>query len=215
MRKNFKRKTFKRRAPRRGRKFVKKTFRKAGNFVKQRFTTKQGTIIIPTTTSSFYDFQPSISNIIPAELAAYQELYDEYRIVGIKVSFVPQITSAQVDSFGGNIPNHYVVTDKNDANSLPTVAAALAYNNCQRKKMTQPLSRYCRPSPTLLLEDTNGNKFVQEQPPKWIQLDNSIQPNNINVEHLGVKYITEINNSGETLNVDVFETLWVEFKTKL
>jgi len=209
------RKTYKKR-PVKAKKTVK-AFKAKGNYVSQVFRTEGVPITVAAGAFGFYDFQPSISNIPANELAAYQELYDEYKICKIKLEIIPRFNQALSPS---NIGFHwYSVVDKNDTNTLASPAAALEYNNCQRRFSTSKyvVNRMITPSLTTTLNDVAGLSFNVQGPPRWIQMANPLLPNNININHLGIKVISDINPNTylSSQTYDVYETLLVQFRTKL
>lgn len=159
-------------------------------------------------------YSPSLSNLPAAELAAYQALYDMFRLKAIKVTFRPRGNIANVGAAGSF--RLYSVIDPTDGVSLATTAEALEYRNCKSTIMSSPHSRYCKlMMPTLLL-DTNANPVLQAQWPLWLQTNPqniaSVPYNDTIVAHRGIKFISETATSAQ--NFDVTITLYVQFKLR-
>lgn len=183
-----------------------KAYKRAGNYVRQAFTVLDTAITAIPGAPFTYDYSPSLVNIQAAELAAYQELYDEYRIVKCILDIRPNTLIGDTN----DSMRVYSVIDKNDSGSLPNVGTALAYNNCQIRTSS---SKHCVyrsfvPSLTIRIADVNGTSFFQEQTPKFINIQNT------NVAHLGAKVISDNNPSQQNLVFNSYITLLVEFRTK-
>jgi len=73
----------------------------------------------------------------------------------------------------------------------------------------------CTPSLTTKLTDVNGNIFNVQGPPRWISMETTTLPNNDNIAHLGIKVVCDPNDGTTEPWFDVYETLLIEFRTKL
>jgi len=167
------------------------------------------TIGINIATTYTYEYSASISNIPVAELAAYRELYDSYKIKRVGLKFVPTFNSndsARLEWF--------TVVDYNDTSVLPNVAAALEYSSCKRHNGEKTVIRYCYPQIPYKITDISNTTFVVSTKPGWLQLDNAAVGGNAVVAHCGIKLITAVSTSASSLTYDCFWILDVLFKSK-
>nr|WAE42248.1 MAG: capsid protein [Cressdnaviricota sp.] len=198
-----------------GKKRVRQTFEsvaKKSNYVTQVFQQTYN-MTQATGTALYYDFAPSISNMNASDLTAYANLYDEYRIKKCRLRIRYNTNFANLST----LPSWqvYSVIDRNDETSLTSLDQALGYNNCVVKKTTDYwcVNRTFVPSVTVKLTDVNGNSYLQEQKPQWIQLANNFF--NQVIAHLGCKVISEVQSSGMTVTAEIYTDIMVEFRNKV
>jgi len=165
------------------------------------------------------EYSVSLSDIVSNELAAYTELYDEFKITGFRVSLKPRGNLASPGSTGANQGfNFYSVIDYTDLQSLSTVSEALEYANVRTHQSWRTFSRYVSCKIPKLIQDINQNPVLKVESPAWMQLapqmiagtnyDNTI------VAHLGLKLIFEYNPNTTDVIFDEFLTIFVKFRTK-
>lgn len=150
-----------------------------------------------------FDFAPSLSDL--SNKAAFKELFDQYRIVGLKLRFDPQVSEAINISA---LPNllMYSVLDFNDAATLTTTAKATEYQTCKITRFSKPHVRYFRPCVVQNTTDSAANSYNKTYPSPWISTTKDL------VAHLGVKVLTDLNPGSSTWKWNVSATYYIQFK---
>lgn len=166
-----------------------------------------------------FEYSVSLSDIVSTELAAFTELYDEFKITGFKIQLRPRGNLAGTGSTGQNMGfQFYSVEDFTDLNPLSSVDAALEYANVKLHKSWKGMTRYIKCKVPKLTLDVNNNPVLKVENPGWLQLQPQIiagtNYDNTIVAHLGCKLIFDYNLNDEDVIFDQFVTLYVQFKTK-
>lgn len=156
----------------------------------------------PTAGNSYY-FGYSFSL---SELPDYSELsnlFDAYRITGIKLTFMPRHTEAEIGTSGSSgLPTIAIVTDPNDANAPSSTAAVLQYPRAKLIQLSRPYSYYFKPRvATITTGTTNGTAEVKGS--MWQNIDSPT------VLHYGVKIATYFPS---TTTVDVYAKFYLQCK---
>lgn len=172
-----------------------------------------GTLTHAYNTTLAYDGEPSFGNLFSSDLAAYQTIYDMYRILKVRIRIRSPFTQATTGALTGSYWNVYSVIDKTDSNSLTSINQALAYTNCVIKKSTDSycVDRTYVPGVTIVDTDTNGNSFHHFLSKPWIETAAVL--NNKDVAQLGLKVFFDV-NTDVTLNYEVYIQMIIEFKNK-
>lgn len=76
--------------------------------------------------------------------ASLISLFDNYKILKVKVKFIPQVTESSVGAAGG-LPTLYTAIDTNSAPTTPTKNTIMAYKNCRTGLFDRTYSRTFRP----------------------------------------------------------------------
>lgn len=125
---------------------------------------------------------------------SYKALYDDYRIVWVKVIFSPLVTSIEAVATPNAVVRaqpFYTVIDYNDNTSSETVAELSAYGNCKIHPMFgRPFYVFLRPKVLEMLYLGPASTAYQAKPGGWISTDND------GVPHYGVKYASNGCNFG-------------------
>lgn len=175
--------------------------------------------VVQTFTHSSMEFKLS-------DLPGYQEftnLFDQYKICGIKAKFVYDKSSAltlmapteltDTLAFYGSLPNLYTVIDYNDKTVLSTQGQYLEYQNCHINRMDKPTKRYFKPK--ISYEITSGitSGYAAGNKNPWVD------SNYPDVRHYGLKIGMDgqpgNNITGATTiigELSVFYTVYIAFK---
>lgn len=126
------------------------------------------------------------------DIPNYQDIanmYDEYKMCGIKHKFVFERNSAEVNTTNKIMPTLITVNDFNTQAALTTEGQALEYSSCKISRLDQVTTRYFRPKAQIKADgtDTAIAKSV------WINTDTD------NCPHLGL--LGTIVTSGAGINV--------------
>lgn len=162
-----------------------------------------GEVVAASGSAMTYDFAPSLSDL--SNKAAFKDLFDQYRIVGLKLRFDPQVSEVI------NIPAlpdllMYSVLDFNDSATLTTTIKATEYQTCKITKFSKPHVRYFRPCVVQNTTDSAANSYNKTYPSPWISTANDI------IAHLGVKVLTDPNSGSSTWRWSVSATYYIQFK---
>lgn len=145
--------------------------------------TLQGTTIVQTTTPQFgaYGFQLGFLD----QVASFQNIFDEYRVDWLQITFRPLANTAVMISPTTAIqPQLVTATDTDDTTAPTTFAQLREYNDVQSTVFETQVMTF-RPGTT----DTNGRNRISP----WTDMAVT------NVPHFGVKWGVEAGASGQTL----------------
>lgn len=122
----------------------------------------------------------------------FGNLYDTYKICGIKQKFIYDKNSADSDvAQTSTIPNLITINDFNDISALASVNEALEYASCKITRLDKPTKRYFRPTQDILnpTTDPSSDNVVKS---RWneMNLNSGRTP-----KHHGLKVLVEVPNS--------------------
>jgi len=147
------------------------------------------------------------------DIADYTNLYDQYRITGINIEFVPRINMTHWTTGVGTVPHYgYVVYDFDDDNTPTSDVSMRANGSCQIIDLTKPYKKYFEPRTNTALwagAVASGyavNKGGTAGP--WIDLVNT------GVRYYALKLITPVLSPITNLSYgfDILYTMFVEFR---
>jgi len=133
----------------------------------------------------------------------FTNLFDMYRICGIKIRFVPVYDAALSSAI--NKFSIFTVIDYNDLNSI-TQAEAEEYQNMQQSYSTRVHKRYFKPRIAISQQDVSSTNFISSYKCPWISTQNT------NIAHGFLKYVTDTNTGSAAFTFNVYSTLYVQFK---
>jgi len=137
--------------------YIKKrqTFRKKTAYRKRRpqRRVKKGVFLFTRTrivNQTVFDkaWEPIITTQLLSDVPNYTEftaLYDQYKICGIKYTFIFNKNSATIGNTAQDIPFLYTVYDNNDQAGLANQLEAVQYANFKANQITYKTTRYLRP----------------------------------------------------------------------
>ena len=149
--------------------------------------------------------------------ADFTNLFDQYKICGIKLRFVfnknssdAGVNAAPLNQF---LPNIYTVIDYDDGTALSggNANTYLEYSNCHVNRLDRPFKRYFRPH---IAEGAYGGVAFTRYANKkscWLDTDST------DVEHYGAKYFIDggmMGGSGTVIigKLQVFATFYIACK---
>jgi len=195
------------------------TFANPRMIYKAKLTAGSSAITVPTGQGFVSAQSYSFGDIVPDDLDGFIKLYDEIKITGVKIQIIPRGNVAQAGLTQDQGFIYYSVIDYSDDNTLSTVDEALQYASCRKHFSWRPMARYFPVKCPVLLKDVNNTNMIQTQQPQWLQLlPQTIvgtSYNNANVAHLGLKLISNINESDEDIIFDVYAHLYCQFRNKI
>lgn len=151
-----------------------------------------------TGTSRAYSF--ALSDV--PGFATYTDLYDFYKIVGVKIMFVPRQTEQNNQIYLGMF--HYVV-DYNDSNAVDSAEEIMSRQGSRMRYMVgRPFSLYVKPRIAAMAYESGGSTGYYAERPRWMNTNDPTVP------HYGLKVFLTQPSVGTT--TDVYLTYWVRFK---
>jgi len=109
----------------------------------------------------------------------FTALYDQYKICGIKYTFMFNKNTATLGTTAQDIPFLYTVYDNNDSNGLGSQLEAVQYANFKANQITYKTTRYLRP----FITQPIGSSPTQVRSIKSPWLSTQTDP----VPHFGLK----------------------------
>lgn len=131
-----------------------------------------------------------------ANASSFTQLYDQYRILGVKITFYPQYTNFNATttaSGAASCPEIYTAIDLDSANAPASISELDQYTTCRRQIFNRPHSRYFRPTALGALYVGAAATGYYTLGKKWIDMANSDAP------YYGIK--VGIVTSNSTLSV--------------
>lgn len=163
----------------------------------------EGISICVAGTSENYEATPSFGDL--PQFATFAALYDQYRITSITLKFTPAMTQSTGPLVFPNLMM-YTVLDYNDANALSTTAQATQHNTCRMHPWLKGFSRTFKPHVVMNVTDSAAQAYVLTKPAPWISTANT------NIQHLGVKMITDVNSGSGNFIWNVNYIFTIQFK---
>lgn len=184
----------------------------------KRTAVNQMTITTPAAVGSWLTAIPSsgttqFNEFILAQVPNYLEfrdMYDTYKICGIKVKYVLDVDSANtgtVSNVPGSMPTLITVNDYNDSTAVTSETDMLQYKTYKSTRMNYPITRYFRP--TQKIEATGSTGVVKS---RW-------NPTLSNPEHHGLKAaVIGYNFTADSINIGrlrIYTTFYLGMKTPI
>lgn len=135
----------------------------------------------------------------------FTNLYDTYKLCGVKLKIIPRLTEASVTSTANihnTSPLHSAI-DYDDASTTNDILTVMQYQNY---KMTRGLAvhqRYFKPRMAELVYNGVSNGYAQGR--RWINCSNA------DVPHYAFKCVIE--PTAVAIQYDVYATYYVSFKS--
>jgi len=190
--KNYRRKkTYRRRIPRR---ITNKIYSFKRTFEATQITAAAGGIFQSV-------FSPSIGDC--PNVTDFTNLFDMYRICGIKIKLVPIYDAALSSAI--NKFSIFSVIDYNDLNTI-TQAQAMEYQNVKRSTSVSGHNRYFKPKIAINQTDVSSTAFTASYKAPWISCANT------NIAHGFLKMVSDTNSGSAVFNWNVYCTLYMQFK---
>jgi len=146
-----------------------------------------------TSQSTYFSYIFRFSDL--PTVSEFTGLFDQYRILGVKITFYPYAVNAFVISNTQQtleIPQLYTVLDYDDA-TVPTTFTSLdEYKNCKIFQFRRPYSRYFSPkllSQSLFTATSGTFGQLSVSPKNWVDMANT------NVNYYGLKGALVLTNS--------------------
>lgn len=179
---------------------------------------KKTSIICASNTSFVLADSFSFGDIIPNDIDAFGQLYDEIKLTAVRISILPRGNVANAGLTQEEGFRYYSVIDYSDDNILPDVETALQYATCRTHSSWKPMNRFVSLKQPIIVKDVNNTNMLQTQSPQWLQILPQtivgIPIVNASVAHLGIKIISEKNESAEDVIFDVYTKFYCLFRNK-
>lgn len=177
------------------------TRRRPIHLFKRTFTPTPITVPTATGASGGFDFKLTDLN----NYTEFTNLYDQYKIVSVRLEFQSPFTNNPMTNAGVVIPEMYTAIDRNDITAPAFRQDILEYETQRHSPLTRRHTRYFKVNCNTLLFDSNnvdtkGTKFGQ-----WIDTADDQVP------HFGLKYWID---GGAGADFDVSPTFTYYFQCR-
>lgn len=132
----------------------------------------------------------------------FTNLFDMYKICGVKIKYIPDLNQAVAGQPSCNL-NSYL--DYNDLN-IPVITTGQQKDSYRTTKGTVIHKRYYRPQVPISVSDISATAFTQCQKAPWISTTNT------NIAHVGLKVITDPTPVAVVYTWRVYVTLYFKCK---
>lgn len=169
----------------------------------------------------------SVSNL--SNWSSYRQLFDLYRIVGMKVTFVPRWNVAQPSlqdlSSGtagvyqpGGLPVLYIAPNRDGQVPAPTGLADIINDDGVKVRRLDKKCSFYISSPKALIEDGNSTLvpflFNNKMQP-WLSTGGSGQAiDQSGLKHFGFRYLIDNLACANSISVDTYTTLYFQMKER-
>lgn len=146
-----------------------------------------------------------------ASLSGYTEftaLFDQYRIVGVEVQLIPNVTGSDANPLSTVVllPNVHTVIDYDDDSTVGTLTTLMKYPSYRRTRGNQVHKRFLRPAAQIEVYKTAGTMGTSAKWGQWLDCGDSTIP------LFGMKYYVDATNSATTIAYQVYFKYYLEFK---
>ena len=148
-----------------------------------------------------YDFKLSY---LPA-YTDFTNLFDQYRIVKVKIEFIPNLTGNGAPGNPGLYSIFHMAVDHTDVGTPANTAEILQYDQHRTVQPFKPFSMTFKPAPSAQYFNTLTSSGYGPRAGAWI--DGSSPA----IAHYGLKYVWDCNSATATQMVP-FVTVWAEFR---
>jgi len=150
------------------------------------------------------------------QAAAFQALFDQYRIDKVEYKFVPQSNAVGVQaqaSPNNNVPSLFVVADFDDQSVINNIPAIQEYDNCQVVPYGEGMFIELKPSNSFAMYDITGAAITgtSVQRAGWQDLPAT---GNVATPHYGIKGLVSELSASETNTYvwDVYAKYYLSFR---
>jgi len=137
-----------------------------------------------------------------ANYAAYQSVFDQYRITRLEVAFIPRVSV--LTSSSSNPGRICTVVDYDDATSLSSEAAALEYSNVLVSSGVDGHHRDFQPHCAVAVFGSAAFNAYGNEPSPWIDAASA------HTAHYGVKWTWSITDANYVM--DIYVRYWIDFR---
>lgn len=137
-----------------------------------------GAITVPVATTVLSGASFTLGDL--PDVTDFTALYDQYKILGIKVEWLPRGNNSDIQA-QNSISRFFSVIDRDDDNGPASIDQLTQYESCKMTNTTQTHKRYFRPSIRVEVPLASGGTGFAIKGPTWIDTTNT------NVKHYGLK----------------------------
>lgn len=133
------------------------------------------TIPVVAATNSFFNYIHAMVDMPQA--SQFLSLYDQYRLMAVRITFIPQYNSYQVGGTASTVPVIYTALDFDSATTPTQINTLDNYTTCRKQTFTRPHTRYYKPSPllnTYISATTSGQANLSRK--TWMNWNTSNVP---------------------------------------
>lgn len=148
-------------------------------------------------------YQFSLSQL--PNYSEFTNLYDSYKLCGVKLKMIPRLTDAGVSTTANShntSPVHHVI-DYDDASTTNDILTLMQYQNYKMTRGLSMVQRYFKPKMAELVYNGVSNGYSSAR--RWINCSNPEVP------HYSFKCAIEA--TAVALQYDVYATYYVSFKS--
>lgn len=138
----------------------------------------------------------------------FTDLYDSYKICGIKRKYVFNANSAETNVSSYGLPRLVTVNDWNDITAAANESEMLEYASCKISRLDKVCKRFFKPT-TTISDAVQGNYQVQKR--EWFDCATGADQN-----HHGLKEALIINSTNEAERIGylhIYTTLYLAFRS--
>lgn len=157
-------------------------------------------------------------------LPSLKNLWDLYKITGVKITLMPQWNTSQIGQSSGGVPGNTsglpilaIAPNRSPYSTTPTSLNDVMNDDyCRIIRLTRPVSMYLKyPKPVFLDKDQNvqNSALFNDNIQPWLSTGGNAQTiDQSNVAHYGFKYFLDNANFAGNATVRVFVKLYVKLK---
>lgn len=152
------------------------------------------------------------------EAAAYQQLYDQFKITGIKATFVPQVNVNESATGSGAtdrmvVPTITMYVDENDATNGEVEADMIVRGNAKTRMFNKPVSIFFKPKVLKGVGGLSGAQAIATDPYRKGTWLNTTKGQGDECPHYGLKWcVTNAGATSQETTYRLFFTYYLAFK---
>lgn len=142
------------------------------------------------------------------DLTDFTTLFDQYKLNGIQIQFIPNITSNDMNPVSTyyELPNFHTIIDRDDEIAPANLNVMMQYPSYKRTRGHQVHTRYFRPSLAQTIFKTSSTTGTSQVGPKWLDCADPTIP------HYGMKVWIDQTNSTTNIKYRVYTKYYLQFK---
>lgn len=154
-----------------------------------------------TETTGAFNFVYSIGQL--PNLTEFSNLFDQYQITGVKLTFIPNYTSSGITTADTNqVPQMYVAHDKDGGG--PVTETDFLQRGIKPRSITRPWSTFVRPTTLKATFGPIANNYTTGHRRQWLDMSITDTP------HYGSYFL--MRSKPSNMKIDVFATMYIRCK---
>lgn len=142
------------------------------------------------------------------DITDFSNLFDQYKLNAIEVTFIPNITSNDMNPVSTyyEMPNVHSIIDRDDDAAPGALTNLMQYPSYRRTRGHQVHKRYWKPALAQTIYKTGATTGTAQKGPMWLDLADTTIP------HFGLKLYIDQTNASTNIKYSMYVKYFLQFK---